>query len=79
MPARCRQPLLFDFLPSRELIVERSAGQITSDAGLLPIRQFDQRWGYTERMAACLLDPKPRRQQSLVSMLRQRMFGILAG
>ncbi len=79
MPAPRCQPLLFDFLPSRELIVERSAGQITSDAGLLPIRQFDQQWGYTERMAACLLDPQPRRQQSLLSMLRQRMFGILAG
>lgn len=79
MPAPRCQPLLFDFLPSRELIVERSAGQITSDAGLLPIRQFDQQWGYTERMAACLLDPQPRRQQSLLSMLRQRIFGILAG
>ena len=45
MPAPRCQPLLFDFLPSRELIVERSAGQITSDAGLLPIRQFDQQWG----------------------------------
>ena len=33
MPAQCCQPLLFEFLPSRELIVERSAGQITSDAG----------------------------------------------
>ncbi len=33
MPAPRCQPLLFDFLPSRELIVERSAGQITSDAG----------------------------------------------
>lgn len=73
------EPLLFGFLPSRELLVERSAGQITSDAGLLPIRQFDQQWGYTDRMAACLTDPRPRRQQSLESMLRQRMFGILAG
>ena len=56
-------PLLFGFFPSRELLVERSAGPITSDAGLLPIRQFDQQWGYTDRMAACLTDPKPRRQQ----------------
>ena len=73
------EPLLFGFLPSRELRVERSNGQITSDAGLLPIRQFDQAWRYTARMAACLTDPKPRRQQSLVSMLRQRLYGILAG
>ncbi len=41
------EPLLFGFLPSRELLVECSTGQITSDAGLLLIRQLDQQWGYT--------------------------------
>jgi len=30
-------------------------------------------------MAACLDDPNPKRGQSLASMLRQRVFGILAG
>ena len=79
MSTLCSEPLLFGFLPSRELLVECSTGQITSDAGLLPLRQFDQQWGYTARMAACLTDLKARRQQSLVSMLRQRVFGILAG
>jgi hypothetical protein len=69
----------FDFLPQMPVIVQRSAGQLTSDAGLLPIRQLDRRWRFTERMAACLIDPKPQRGQSLVSMLRQRVFGILAG
>ena len=32
-----------------QLIVQRHHGQITSDAGLLPIRQLDQRWRFTER------------------------------
>src|ERR1035437_7152631 len=71
--------ILFDFLPQIPVLVQPAAGQITSDAGLLPIRQFDQRWKYTARMAECLDDPKPQREQSLVSMLRQRVFGILAG
>jgi len=52
---------------------------MSSDAGLLPLRQFDQRWNYTARMAQCLFDPKPSREQSLDSMLRQRIFGIVAG
>ena len=52
---------------------------MSSDAGLLPLRQFDQRWKYTARMADCLHDPKPNREQTLDSMLRQRLFGILAG
>jgi hypothetical protein len=69
----------FDFFPQIPIVVQPTAGQLTSDAGLLPIRQFDQRWHYTQRMAACLADPKPQREQSLTSMLRQRIFGILAG
>jgi len=77
----------FDFLPHLPVVVQRSEGQLSSDAGLLPLRQFDQRWNYTARMVQCLDDPlrqaqgrpKPSRDHSLLSMLRQRMFGILAG
>jgi hypothetical protein len=79
--------LSFDFLPQLPVVVQPSAGQLSSDAGLLPLRQFDQRWDYTERMARCLHDPlrqaqgrpKPSRQHTLLSMLRQRIYGILAG
>lgn len=69
----------FDFLPHLPVIVQQHEGQLSSDAGLLPLRQFDQRWNYTQRFAECLVDPKPSRQHSLSSMLRQRLFGILAG
>ena len=71
--------LQFDFHAKLPIIVRPSAGQITSDAGLLPIRQFDARWRYTQRMAVCLADAASRRTHSLESMLRQRIFGILAG
>jgi hypothetical protein len=69
----------FDFLPHLPVVVQRDHSQLSSDAGLLPLRQFDQRWRYTERMVQCLHDPKPSREHSLLSMLRQRLFGILAG
>jgi hypothetical protein len=69
----------FDFLPDLPVIVQQHQGQITSDAGLLPLRQFDHRWDYTARMAKCLDDSSPGREHSLLSMLRQRFFGILAG
>ena len=78
-PVKPAEQIPFDFFPQIPVVVQPSAGALTSDAGLLPIRQFDQRWDYTQRMAACLLDPKPQREQSLLSMLRQRLFGILAG
>jgi Transposase DDE domain group 1 len=74
-----QQQLTFGFVSQLEVVVQPSEGQLTSDAGLLPLRQLDQRWNYTRRMAECLHDPKPKRQQSLLSMLRQRLYGILAG
>ena len=71
--------LSFDFLPQLPVVVQQHRGQLSSDAGLLPLRQFDQLWNYTRRFAACLSDPKPSRLHSLLEMLRQRLFGILAG
>jgi hypothetical protein len=79
LPVKHVEQIQLDFLPQIPVVVQPSAGPLTSDAGLLPLRQFDERWNYTQRMAACLCDPKPRRDQSLLSMLRQRLFGILAG
>ena len=73
------EQLYFDFLPHVPLIVQRNEGQLSSDAGLLPLRQFDERWRYTARLCACLHDPRPDPRHAPLSMLRQRLFGILAG
>ena len=79
MSAQTAEQLSFEFFPHLPIVVQQDSGQLSSDAGLLPLRQFDQRWNYTARMAQCLHDPKPSRQQPLLVMLRQRLFGILAG
>src|SRR5690606_38205655 len=42
-------------------------------------RQFDQRWRYTERLAACIDDERTGARHSVVEMLRQRLYGIIAG
>jgi hypothetical protein len=73
------EQLAFDFYPGMPVVVQPAQGQLSSDGGLLPLRQFDQRWRYTERMARCLEEPGVERTHSLSSMLRQRVFGILAG
>jgi len=70
----------FDFLGTT-LVVEPSAGQLTSDAGLLPFRQLDDQLGLTRDFAAALDDP---RDPDLIDhtprqMVRSRVFGILAG
>ena len=70
----------FDFLPARPVEIEVSPAPLTSDAGLLPVRQFDDRIRLTEQLAAALHDPRDPAltRQSLLSMVRQRVYGILA-
>lgn len=81
MVAHTAVQLGFDFLPQADLVVQRHEGQLTSDAGLIPVRQFDDRWRYTERMAACLegCDARSDPEHTVGQMLRQRLYGILAG
>jgi hypothetical protein len=81
MVAHAAVQLGFDFLPKADLVVQRHEGQLTSDAGLIPVRQFDQRRRYTERMAECLAgcDGRARCDHSVLQMLRQRLYGIVAG
>jgi hypothetical protein len=63
------------------LVIEPSPGQLSSDAGLLPIRQFDERVGLTQAFAAALDDPRnpDLTEHSFLEMVRSRVFGILAG
>lgn len=70
--------LTFDFLPDLSVVVQPGEGQITSDAGLLPLAQADARLRYTQRLAACLTDGRQDPEHSLLEMLRQRLYGILA-
>jgi Transposase DDE domain group 1 len=70
----------FDFLPTRPVELEISSNPLTSDAGLLPVRQIDQILRLTEQFAAALDDRRDLNltRQSVLSMVRQRIYGILA-
>lgn len=69
-----------DFLDGKPLVVEVGSTQLTSDAGLLPIRQFDEQRGLTEQFAAALVDSRsgPNLTHSYAEMTRMRVYGILA-
>ena len=72
--------LSFDFLGSLPVVVEPSTVQVSSDAGLLPFRQLDERLGLSRQFAEALSD---RRCAGLVDhtfleMTRARIYGILA-
>jgi hypothetical protein len=71
--------LSFDFIPGAGVVLRPSAGELTSDAGLLAVRQFDERLGWTARFAGCLQDDRDGPEHSLLSMIRQRVYGIIAG
>lgn len=66
------------FLTDRPVVVQCSAGRVTSDAGLLPLGEFDRRWQFTERMAECIEDRRKDPEHTVLEMLRQRLFGIIA-
>ncbi len=70
----------FDFWGDLDVVVEPSQAQLTSDAGLLPLRQFDEQIGLTRQFAAALDDPRSPEDcdHSFLEMARSRIFGILA-
>jgi hypothetical protein len=70
----------FDFGSNSSIRVEPSHAQLTSDAGLLPLRQFDEQIGVTEQFARVLDDPRAPRccGHTFLEMTRSRIYGILA-
>jgi Transposase DDE domain group 1 len=69
-----------DFFPSRPVEFELSAAPLSSDAGLLVFRQFDEQIRLTEQVAAAIDDRRDPdfTKHSLLTMVRQRIYGILA-
>jgi hypothetical protein len=70
----------FDFFAGKAIFVEPAETPLTSDAGLLPIRQFDERIGLTRRFIAALSDPRHPSyiDHTFAEMTRLRIYGILA-
>jgi hypothetical protein len=79
-PGRQRRPQVLDFFGT-PLAIELSPGQLSSDAGLLPIREFDQRIGLTRAFADALDYPRAPdlTEHTFLEMVRSRVYGILAG
>jgi len=69
----------FGFYDSRPVVVQPQDGQFTSDAGLLPFRELDEKLGFTQQFAAALNDPRDpaATTHTVTEMVRARIFGIL--
>ena len=76
-----RQPELFPACKSRKLHVDFNGGEVTSDGGVLLVRQADRKLGLTKQLAKVLSDG--RRQAScdhdLERLLQQRLYGLALG
>ena len=70
----------FGLLPDKPILVEPVEAQLSSDGGLLPIRQFDETIGLTAQFAAALDDPRQPEltQHAFAEMTRSRIYGIVA-
>jgi hypothetical protein len=80
--ANCNaEKLQFASLKRRRIEAEFSGGDVSSDGGVLLLRQLERRLGLLDRVASVLTDPRdPERiTHSLSSMLKQRVFGLCLG
>jgi len=78
----CRnQPLLFQDLGPRKVVVDFSGGTLSSDGGVLLLRQVDLGLGVTRNLAACFQDDRDGRwvDHSVAQLLAQRIYGLALG
>lgn len=69
-----------NFFDAKPIVIEPTAGQLTTDAGLLPFRQLDEQIGLTRGFAGALTDARAACQvdHTFLEMVRMRVYGIVA-
>lgn len=75
------QPLLFTDLGARQVVADFTGGILSSDGGVLLLRQVDAHLGLTRTLAQCFYDARDQRfvDHSLPQMLAQRIYGLALG
>jgi hypothetical protein len=75
------QPLLFQDLGSRQVVADFSGGTLSSDGGVLLLREVDRRLGLTRELAECFTDLRDARfvDHQLPALLAQRLQGLALG
>jgi len=76
----CSQ-LSLGFLGRREVVGRFDGGLVSSDGGLLLLREVDRRYGVTAAIAGCLRDRRQpgKVRQSIHDLVRQRVYQIACG
>ncbi len=65
----------------KPIVARFDGGPLSSDAGVLVLREVEQRLGVAERLAGCIADPRAQDQvvHGLADIIRFRMLMIAAG
>lgn len=81
MTNRTSMQLEFPGFQHRKIEASFSGGHVTSDGGVLLLRQADRKTGLLNVAAKALTDNRRKKscRHSLVSMLRQRVYGLALG
>src|SRR2546426_9884534 len=76
-----QQPLLFQDLGPRKVVVDFSGGTLSSDGGVLLLRQVDHGLGLCRTLASCFHDTRDARwvDHSVPQLLAQRLYGLALG
>ena len=79
MATECYTQLGFGFQP--KLIVDFTGGELTSDAGLVLLREFDDALGLTADVVGRVVDRRDARYTThdVATLVRQRLYQIAAG
>lgn len=81
MTYRTPSQLYFPGCQRRKVEASFSGGHVTSDGGVLLVRQADRKTGLLAKVAQVLADPRRKKScaHSLLSMVRQRVYGLTLG
>ena len=81
MTGRIGPQLGFFFQGQPRIRAAFDGGELSSDGGLLPLRQFDERGRFTRQLASCLEDRRDAAKVShaTLSLRRQRVYQIVSG
>ena len=77
----CRRELTFSFYQHKQLVADFKSGEISSDTGLLAVRELDAKLGWLAQAASLISDPRrpDRTELDVLALLRQRVFGLIGG
>ena len=73
--------MVFPYYKHKPLTVNFKGGDISSDGGMLLVRQLDERLGIVDRVVSSLTDRRDQRyiDHDLLTLLRQRIYQMVAG